>query len=611
MSKESTKMVKLRNSLNFGGELWTEFYDSMGNLRCWKCNTCIQNFDHFGSLAILDEENGTICSALIPFVNAKDMEEQFRQRFGKASAAVNKMLAERAREQGHDLYVPMSARIGTDHEGDFWHFCIEVPQRMRVPEIEAAIAKYKEKEDDLSLDVRIEMLTRILNDYSFDVVCQVDELMQNKQIDAWDRCADVIHYLRTLHERKTEADKLHKTKNDETLWLRVQAARISSHFLHSLRNGLLSTLLRDLSSPDISFDEAEQNWIAKNQSSVYKRSQSLPSDTQRKLAEKALAEMKITDLKQLARDYLYDITPFESEFEYLFRRRGSVQDHDLPLQKVDHKEGGGLLSGIKTKPMVSADPIQISWQSFRNSVLNNKGIYKLEFQVSTETFDMCTLVVSDPVHPIYKWHHAKNGVAWFYTTGKKLTRSQWNLTPDTENFVEIESIFPFPHQWTLPETPNPVKTIIQQKDDKGEVVNVKKENVKEEVVNVKKDAKEVCPPGGMGILVDDKEEKKRGVQPHIRPRFFMYVKNATDKDRNTAPWPLFPEFFVPQLFVHRKAIEQLGKDSVMTRSFINHPMTGFELALENNNALNSTFVFRVTTTQANKPPVMYRLSSWS
>jgi hypothetical protein len=234
----------------------------------FRCKTCAKFMDSFGDLCLVCESTGR----LVPlFWDAEvgAIPEVFREPV----RAVMRLFEGRRVSTEYRITSEKLAQLGKRRKGGQWHMAFTLPNsRPRISRLKA-----------LSLpptDIQIDMLQRILRDYSEETVSTAAELLLEDRLPYADGHKDTIRWL--LDTRKS-MDALGTSESSQHNLVAHRAASAFVGCLNQLRSGALSTLLHDIEDGK-QWDELYQGWwhVCHPQFYMRKRSPGKETSPQRK-----------------------------------------------------------------------------------------------------------------------------------------------------------------------------------------------------------------------------------------------------------------------------------------------------------------------------------------
>jgi len=635
MKKPGVYLVKLslaKDDFN-PNDVWSTFrkYLSARDQAEWNCINCRNFVSRWGGLCIVDEANNTIRSAIFP----RESALPHNLNAYKPSCGAVQMLVDRPIYKKAKRFLPLGASIGTAMEGGYSHFVVHFPDEVRMKEMETFLAEHKikkEKEGDgelhYDMDTRVEMMTRILKDYPVEVVQTVADLMERQQLSRWENFADPAHALLALWQDtfNTTAFKLASEKEQENILIKV-ALKTDAVLLHSWRNGQLSLLYKDLSEQKMAWSEIEAKWNKSTDALHYKRTQRPPTQQQVEKAWQCISKLFGSEIKadDLKRGYCYDLAPFESQFQYLYRcRRPSLQEekkiNHIFSNLTIHKPAASASASVGPSSTNSEKPMEKSWVWFAKNVLPHAT--RIQVQTPSE-FTMCIMTQAhNTKFLLNKWHHPLNPLAWFYTHNYEKPATHWNVVRDDQGYVDVESIFPFPHQWNAAKPQEKEIMVSPKKAEEPADAAVKKEEpakkmeIAQEKSSAVKEKEQVSGNAALTTYLASLTTGRVVVAPPVeqrRPRFFMHIKGAYDtayEKTDAKGLSIFPEDLKPELFPHRHVLEQFGREHYLVRDKNRAPsasMSGLEIARGDSGAMDKARTFKVWMPKSHLP-LVYQIS---
>jgi len=328
--------------------------------------------------------------------------------------------------------------IGNETTGDFHHFFLKFRDsrlKRRTPGVV-----------ELATDDATRMLTRVLDDYSIDIIREAHRLLKGDKLHNASHHLAAITWLLGIHDDRL-LDKAKTQEARANLITRIAAATWFQA-LSQLRSGALSTLLEDVKA-GTEFGVIERKWNAINDPLQYLRPQAAPSAGNIAAAERLMKELNVTEHDMRRRQLTYSDIP--DNVKIWQSRRTLDKIHTEPkadgiFSSVVPK--AGREKEIKTTPtefewrIDSTPPTKITFSRLVTDVLPTTT--KLEMHVIPRA-PLCFFITGfKGTKPLMQWHSDSNLASWYYP-GRAGPVVKHNLKPDTWN--EVSCLMPFPHLW--------------------------------------------------------------------------------------------------------------------------------------------------------------------
>ena len=373
--------------------------------RSWQCNACHSFMNRFGSLAYVDPTSGVLTPL---FWDPEVVPERYRK-----SVAAMAQLFVNARVTA--TFQPDSLPLGKKQTGEWFHMHYQFTKE-RV-----------ERRTEHTNCVEHEMLKRVLDDNSEEVIHQAAKLLGERRLQHAEKHMGAVRWLENL--KNLLSGVKNKSHRENLIWLSSATAYLGC--IGSLRNGATSVLLEALRLDD-TWEEVEKKWNNVVDPYNYMRPKALPTEGNVAHAEKVLESLGITkdDLRRafLCPDQLPDSA-------YVWRKQ--------------NEEKTGVFGGLATKNSAKVEPLvapflEISFAKFVRDVLPNTK--QLEIHLDSYLYLFMLITGLPGSKPLMQWHNESNLASW-YTYGNPSLATTRGLTP---GWADVPSIVLFPNQWQEP-----------------------------------------------------------------------------------------------------------------------------------------------------------------
>lgn len=399
----------------FDNGLPTEYHQE------FNCSACHRFMKRFGDLAIVDAKTGN----LRPLFWNSDLQNDF---YRKAVKAIENLFEAKKVKKVFRV-TEKTINAGISESGGFCHMNFKFPAgRMHAAEPKGFASA-------TSVELA-EMLNRVLADNQVSTIHKAADLLLEDKLPYADKHKSAIRWLRNV----VEMGQLTKVSDDVKRHNLLHLAAADSFLgcIHQLRNGALSTLLKDIGL-ELPFGNIKDNWIALADPIAYMRPTAAPSSGNIAAAERLFSELGLSkdDLKR----------------KYLLMK-------DIPKEvfmwnsPTTPKTPSGIFSDLipRTKPPQSTTnttnnddpsipPTSLTFASFINRILPTAKC--IEYHLPSHP-PLHFLITGLPgTNPLMQWHTSTN-LASGYVYHQPAAAETHNLQP---GWTSVSAIIPAPNLW--------------------------------------------------------------------------------------------------------------------------------------------------------------------
>lgn len=382
------------------------------------CSACRQFINHYAGLVTIDEYGVTKPAMLL----IQD------DTYGPSLNAVRKLVA-RAKVTG--IFLSSVQTLGTPRTLPWRHLSATLPRDLLHVRYDlTARQMMAERREDYK------NVVRALGEFSQATVYKACELLDSEQLYRSEKVLGAARWLHDLHAARNGVADM-KAKANVT-WRAV--AKAPAGYCHP-RTSMIGTLLEDIQSEEMDFDDIAKRFAAKMHPLQYQRPQAAPKAGTIANAEKLVEKLGI-----------------ERSLQRRFCTLDEVRSIWIPSVERKLREAtlksGGVFTHIKPKgtkrehalDKIKVPPIVMTWEKFLEKVLPVAD--KIEYRLKSIKDHFVTLVTA--VHadapPILQWdsEEARNPISWYVWQGGSTAR-EYQLTSGT--WEPVSAVTYKPSMW--------------------------------------------------------------------------------------------------------------------------------------------------------------------